>query len=128
MLSEREWEAGPDWQPFNDKMYFTMIGIAFYMFEGITSILPIMEASNAKESFPGMIVGALSLLCAMNILFSELCYYTFGNNLKEPLIIQQMPEDNAAIIIFKALFCITIIFSFPINIFVVNGIVEGYLF
>lgn len=48
-IQEDDNEAGPGWQSFNEDHYWTMIGLSFYMFEGIPTILPIMEASDAKE-------------------------------------------------------------------------------
>lgn len=64
-----------------------MWGISFYMFEGTTSVLPVMEASAKKDSFGFLLVIALSTLLCFHIYFSELCYYTFAENLKEPIII-----------------------------------------
>lgn len=57
------------------------------MFEGIPTILPIMEASDAKQQFPLIIALALGTLCVINIGFSELTYYAYGDDIKEPLII-----------------------------------------
>jgi hypothetical protein len=64
-----------------------MIGLAYYMFEGITAVLPVMEASDAKEDFSYLIAGALSTLCVVHICFSELCYYAYGNTLNDPVVI-----------------------------------------
>eukprot|EP00355_Strombidium_rassoulzadegani_P010505 CAMPEP_0168615500 /NCGR_PEP_ID=MMETSP0449_2-20121227/4535_1 /TAXON_ID=1082188 /ORGANISM="Strombidium rassoulzadegani, Strain ras09" /LENGTH=196 /DNA_ID=CAMNT_0008656239 /DNA_START=817 /DNA_END=1406 /DNA_ORIENTATION=- len=77
-----------------------MVGLAFYMFEGVTSVLPILEASNeeARSSFTVLLISALSILLFLNIGFSELCYYAWGSDLKEPIIIWQFPDDNLAVI------------------------------
>ena len=64
-----------------------MVGLSFYMFEGIPAILPIMESSEAKENFSYIIIAALGTLCIINIGFSELCYYAFGDNITEPIIL-----------------------------------------
>ena len=64
-----------------------MLALSFYMFEGIPVVLPIMESSESKETFNWLIAAALGTLCAINIGFSELCYYTFGDDIKEPIII-----------------------------------------
>jgi amino acid permease len=102
-INDDNGEAGPEWKAFNEDNYWTMVGLSFFMFEGIPTILPIMEASNEKENFSIIIIIALSTLCLINITFSELCYYAFGDYIKEPLIILQMPEENPAIIIDKIL-------------------------
>ena len=90
------------------------------MFEGIPTILPIMEASDAKDQFPIIVSLALATLCFINIGFSELCYYAYGDDIKEPLIILQMPEENPAIIIDKIFFCFLVVFSYPLTVYVCN--------
>ena len=86
-IEDHDDNAGPNWQPFNENNYWTAVGLAFFMFEGIANVLPVMEASEVKESFTCLIIAALSTLLVINIAFSELCYYTFGSDLKEPIII-----------------------------------------
>ena len=86
-IEDHDDNAGPNWQAFNENNYWTAVGLAFFMFEGIANVLPVMEASEVKESFTCLIIAALSTLLVINIAFSELCYYTFGSDLKEPIII-----------------------------------------
>ena len=64
-----------------------MWGISFYMFEGVSSVLPVMEASDHKDNFGTLLIFGLTTLLCIHIYFSELCYYTFAENLKEPIII-----------------------------------------
>jgi len=64
-----------------------MWGISFFMFEGVSSVLPVMEASSMKDNFPLLLGCALATLCAVDIYFSELCYYNFGDDLKESIVI-----------------------------------------
>lgn len=66
-----------------------MVGLSFYMFEGIGTLLPIMEASDeeTRSIFGSLIFAALALLVLINIVFSELCYYAYGNDITEPIII-----------------------------------------
>ena len=85
--NEHDGEAGDDWKAFNEDDYWTMIALSFYMFEGIPTVLPVMESSESKENFHWIIGAALATLCAINIAFSELCYYTFGEGITEPIII-----------------------------------------
>ena len=127
-ISDNDGQAGPGWQSFNEDHYWTMIGLSFYMFEGIPTILPIMEASDAKEQFSVIISIALGMLCLINIAFSELCYYAYGDDIKEPLIILQMPEENPAIIIDKILFCFLIVFSYPLTVYVCNQVLDYAIF
>lgn len=105
-----------------------MWGISFYMFEGVSSVLPVMEASTMKDHFPVLLGSALATLLVVDIYFSELCYYNFGESLKESIVILQMPQDNWWIIIGKILFCINIIFSYPLIIPIIYQIIESNLF
>jgi hypothetical protein len=91
LLAEHDNEAGPGWKAFNEDKYYIMISLAFYMFEGIGSVLPVMEASDAKENFNYLLGSALATLCFVHIIFSELAYYTYGNDLNEPILIQKLP-------------------------------------
>ena len=97
-----------------------MISISFVMFEGIPSVLPIMEASDCKDNFHLILIGALVTLCVIDITFAELCYYTFGDKLKEPLVMLELPEDNVALIIAKILFAAMILIAYPLGIYVCN--------
>jgi hypothetical protein len=87
LINEHGGYAGPDWVPLNNDGIWTMIGLAYYMFEGITAVLPIMESSDVKEDFSYLLAGALAFLCLINICFSELSYYTYGSTLNDPVII-----------------------------------------
>lgn len=103
-----------------------MWGISFFMYEGVGSVLPVMEASKYRENFSSLMIGALLSLCTIHILFSELCYYYFGDNLIEPLVTEQFPQDNVYLIVGKVLFCFNILLSYPLIIYTTNMILEKY--
>jgi amino acid permease len=96
-----------------------MIALGFFMFQGIGSVLPIMEASADRDNFNTLLGISLFILCFTHIVFSELSYYTFGDGLNEPIIIQKLPE-NWGTVIAKILFCFNILFSYPLTIYVTN--------
>ena len=128
LLNEHDNQAGPGWTSINEDKYYIMICLAFYMFEGIGSVLPVMEASDCKENFDVLLVSALATLCSIHIMFSELSYYVYANDLNEPIIIMKLPPDNWAVIIGKILFCANIIVSFPLVIYITNNIIESIIF
>ena len=41
-IKSQEGEAGQGFEPFNKAMYWNMIGFAFFMFEGIGSLMPLL--------------------------------------------------------------------------------------
>ena len=98
------------------------------MFEGIPSVLPIMEASDARENFSYLLAAALSTLLMIDITFAELSYYAYGDTLTEPLVMQMIAEDHPAIITAKALFVIMLVFSYPLTIYVTNQVLEYNIF
>jgi amino acid permease len=85
-INEHGREAGSNWTAFNENGFITMWGISFFMFQS-AAVLPVMEASEYKNDFSILLGSALGTLLVVHIYFSELCYYTFGEDLKEPVII-----------------------------------------
>lgn len=98
------------------------------MFEGIPSVLPIMEASDCKEEFNYILVAALSTLLLIDIIFAELCYYAFGDNIKEPLIMLELPEAHPAVVVARILFAIMILIAYPLIVYVTNQVIEYNIF
>lgn len=123
-LDHNHWQAGEGFRMFNEQGFITMWGLSFYMYEGIGSVLPVMDASEYKTNFASLLIGALITLFSIHVSFSELCYYYFGDSLVEPIISEQMPMTNLTnrivMIICKLLFCANIIISFPLLIYVSN--------
>ena len=55
-----------------------MVIVSFYMFEGIPSVLPVMEASDAKDNFICLLVSAIMTLFILDVVFAEISYYTYA--------------------------------------------------
>lgn len=129
-IVERNFEQPKIYYAVNPDRYWDMIGFSFFMFEGIGSVMPVMNACNekAKEDFPFMIAAALSTLCTIYILFSEICYFNFGDGLSESIVMQEMPSDNRLIQVVKVLYCFNILFSYPLTIFPTNIVLDSILF
>lgn len=129
-ISERDWAPPKSTVVAVETTYFDMIGFSFFMFEGIGCVMPVMNACKPEvhEKFPQVLAAALFTLCSTYILFSELCYFTFGRDLDESIVMEEMPADNPIIKLVKVLFCINILFSYPITIFPTNQILDGFLF
>lgn len=102
--------------------------MSYATYEGIGTVLPVMEASDSKENF-GLLVGlALGTICIIHIAFSEVTYYAFGDDLRETVVIFQMPQDNPVIIVSEIFFLFVIVFSYPLIIYVTNYVVEYIIF
>ena len=98
------------------------------MFEGIGGVMPLMALAEDRKTFITLLKACLILLCFTYICFAELCYYTFGENLDAPIIMNMMPNKNMIIVGTKFLFIINLVFSYPLCIFMTNLILEQYLF
>jgi amino acid permease len=82
--------------PVGDGVWAT-VGFSFYMYEGIGGLMPLMTAAKDKESFPTVVMMAMGALSLMHITFSSYCYYTFGDGLDKPIIMEMMPQSNIII-------------------------------
>ena len=98
------------------------------MFEGIPTVLPIMEASDCKENFSYILVSALGMLLVIDLTFAELCYYCYGEDLKEPLVMLELPEGDWAVVTAKILFCAMLLIAYPLIIYVTNQVWEYNVF
>ena len=77
---------GPGFVPINYSLFWNTVGFAVYSFEGIGVVMPIMSTCNCPEKFPKLLAGAIISLTVFYIIFAELCYYTWGNYLTEPIV------------------------------------------
>jgi proton-coupled amino acid transporter len=59
--------------------------------------------------------------------FGLLCMLSYGEELKTPLIMDNLPQ-NVVIYAFKCIFCINLIITYPLMINVSNEIIESRLF
>ena len=86
--------AGPDFVPIRSDTFWDMFGFAFFMFKGITALLPVVNESEKMEQMPFLTVAATSFLCVVHITFSTICYYAWGSDLNEPVVTQMLPAHN----------------------------------
>ena len=78
---------GPDFIPINYVTMWDVVGFSVYTYEGIGVVMPIMSTCNCPEKFPYLLTLAVGVLTTIYIMFSELCYYTFGSGLTEPIVL-----------------------------------------
>ena len=63
--------------------------MSYATYEGIGTVLPVMEASDetSKRNFSLLVGLALATICFLHISFSEVTYYAFGDEITETVII-----------------------------------------
>ena len=52
LVQDNAGEPGPDFVPINQESYWGMVGFAFFMFEGIGCLLPVMRETEKPEKLP----------------------------------------------------------------------------
>ena len=109
-------DVGPNIEAFNEKSYSVTVGFAIYSFEGIGIVMPIMQACESPEKFKYILTAAMIALVTFMVLFGELCYFTFGSNLSEPIITEMLPKKDMLVIMTKASFIVVAICSYAIII------------
>lgn len=100
--------------------YWDTIGFSFYAFEGIGTVLPIMKESQNTQTFPFVLKCALVSLSVYFTIFGMICYKYFGDEQSESIIINNFSDKNVIIRIFKLLFCVNLVFSYPLTIYPAN--------
>ena len=96
--------------------YLTTLGMAVYSFEGIGVVMPIMHACECPEKFTSILTSAMITLVIAIVVFSELCYLTWGNALTKPFVLEMLPGDTTLVIVTKILVCVNLVCTYPIAI------------
>ena len=104
----------PGYQAVNRESYWSMVGYAFYMYEGIGSLLPIMRETEKPENFVVTAVFAMFTILLVQVSFASLCYYTWGNEIVEPIITEILPENSTFVQVMKLLYIVNLIYSYRI--------------
>ena len=112
--------------PINYQSYWATIGFSFFMYEGIGGLMPLMSATKNRNEFPTLLALALTTLTIIYICFSELCYFTFGDKLDKPIIMEMMPQTNIVIQVVTLLFILNLIFTYPLTVYITNIIWESF--
>ena len=103
-----------------------MVGFSFYCFEGIGVVLPIMEQTRDKQNFEKVLTAALLTLACIFAAFGFMCYRYFGHQ-KEKFVIYNF-DDDPVLNTTELLFCLNLVFSYPLCIYPTNKIIESFLF
>ena len=122
-------EEGPkhEFYPINptSSKVWDMIGFSFYSFEGIGTVMPIYENTKMTVNFKGLLIGALVTLSLIFTCFGLLCFRYFGPMPEnKSFVIENLRQDDPFVNITKLLFCVNLVFSYPLTIYPTNKIWE----
>lgn len=105
--------------------------LIYLNFIGIGVILPIMEITENQERYPVVVFSVLTTVVVSYLFFGELTYVTWGSDLGT-IVTENIPINTPFNEYFKAViifvFCINLIFSYPLMLFPANVALENYIF
>ena len=114
--------------PFlNMHSYSEAIGFSVYAYEGIGMIMPVQDITKHPETYHKVVYAVILTVCLVYIIFGQFCVFAWGSDMKTPLITDQLPDGFISYSI-KILFCLNLFFSYPLQLYPVNIIVDNILF
>ena len=72
----------------------------------------------------------LIFICILFLTFSEFCVFAFGEVAvsKSPLITSALPDGSPFVWVVELLFCLNLVFSYPLVIYPANIVIESYIY
>lgn len=119
--------AGPGYEPINTDYFWSMVGFAFYLFEGIGCLLPILREAEHPETFSFLVMAAQWTIISVQIFFGSVCYYAWGTSLTESVVTEMLPAGNVFVQVMKLLYCISLIYSYKVNIVPTFSALESFI-
>jgi len=104
-----------------------MIGFSFFCFEGIGTVMPVREQTKSSVNFKRTLTAAMMTLMVLFGSFGFICYYYFGHQ-DESFVIANFDQNDRMIEVTRLLFCINLVFSYPLTIYPTNIILEQFIF
>lgn len=82
-----------------------------------------------KDGYYKLLVKVLIFICILFLVFSEFCIFSFGAVKigDEPLITEALPSTPFVWVI-EILFCLNLVFSYPLVIYPANIVIESYIY
>ncbi|CAH0473222.1 unnamed protein product [Peronospora belbahrii] len=119
------------WENFNSTSWAMLLGTAVYCFEGIGLVLPIYDAmdDDIKHKFPRILSYTVLFLVTLFSVFAGLVYAAFGQD-TQPVVTMNLPsaQDSVATMSVQLTYSLALVFTYPLMLYPVVKILEGYLF
>ncbi|ORX89619.1 hypothetical protein K493DRAFT_266791 [Basidiobolus meristosporus CBS 931.73] len=111
---------------FNSESFGLFLGTAFFTFEGIGLVIPIVSSMKEPRKFPQLLTGAMFLIALIFVSMGSLSYAAFGQDV-EAVVLLSLPQ-NAVTQTAQGLYVIAIALTVPLMLFPAIRIVENALF
>ncbi|KAF1774523.1 Amino acid transporter, transmembrane domain [Phytophthora cactorum] len=119
------------WENFNSTSWAMLLGTAVYCFEGIGLVLPIYDAMDydLKHKFPRILSYTMLFLVTLFSVFAGLVYAAFGQE-TQSVVTLNLPsaQDSIATMSVQLTYSLALVFTYPLMLYPVVKILEGYLF
>ncbi|KAE8969979.1 hypothetical protein PR003_g4263 [Phytophthora rubi] len=119
------------WENFNSTSWAMMLGTSVYCFEGIGLVLPIYDAMDGdiKHKFPRILSYSMLFLVTLLSVFAGLVYAAFGQD-TQSVVTLNLPsaQDSLATMSVQITYSLALVFTYPLMLYPVVKILEGYLF
>ncbi|KAL4147288.1 hypothetical protein PRNP1_011044 [Phytophthora ramorum] len=119
------------WVNFNSTSWAMMLGTAVYCFEGIGLVLPIYDAmdDDIKHKFPRILAYTMLFLVTLFSVFAGLVYAAFGQD-TQSVVTLNLPsaQISPATMSVQITYSLALVFTYPLMLYPVVKILEGYLF
>jgi len=112
---------------FNTVSYADAIGFSVYGYEGIGMIMPVQDITANPESYHKIVYAVIGVTCTMFVVFGQFCVVAWGSDMVTPLITDNLPDGIISYVVL-GLFCINLFFSYPLQLYPVNVIVDNIFF
>ena len=107
----------------------TGISSAVYAFEGIAVILPIRDVAENKKGYFKLISCVIVGICIFYICFGQYCLWAYGpaSIQTDAYVTVSLPPTSVWTYIAKLAYCFTLVFTYPLQAFPANNVIESYL-
>lgn len=115
----------------NPETWSASIGFSVFSYEGIGTVLPIYEITKNPHLFRKIIVLTIAFACSIFLVFGNFCCCAWGDELKTPLITDQIKNGDSPNYVgwlVRIMFMINLMFSYPLILYPALMINENYLF
>jgi len=113
---------------FDIGQFFGYVGIAMFAFEGNGTVINLRAEARDPEGYPRILRSAVLTIIVCYMVLSTIAYWTYksetGNN---DYIVENLPLSAFTIVI-NALFCVTAITSYPLQILCTFQVIENVPF
>lgn len=133
-------ENGASIGPFiNTQDYVSAIGFSIFAFEGIGLVMPVQDITANKKGYPRVLLCVVIAVAALYICVGVITLFSYGDGLnfvgppddkstdKAQIILQQLPLNWYTWTV-KMLFCLNLIFSYPLALYPVHSVIENILY